>query len=175
MTHGQHMLWMMDEDEHIMGGQKHPGVITAPVGMGQLPGSHRGHLGYGVVYTIREALRNGIDIKTATASIQGAGNVAHTLDLPQSHGAKTIAISCWDNKDKKAYTYKCKDGIDFQKLMAAIDKFGTVDPAKAKSYGWEQLDGDAWVEQEVTVPVPAAQENMLNGSNVSARSSPRSR
>ncbi len=167
MTHGQHMLWMMDEYEHIMGGQ-YPGVITGkPVGMGGSLGRTEA-TGYGVVYTIREALKElGIDIKTATASIQGAGNVAqYTLDLLQKYGAKTIAISCWDNKDKKAYTYKCKDGIDFDKLKAAIDKFGTVDPAKAKSYGWEQLDGDAWVEQEVTVLVPAAQENMLNGTNV---------
>ncbi|MFZ1614258.1 MAG: hypothetical protein WAT51_08815, partial [Holophaga sp.] len=90
----------------------------------------------------------------------------YTVDLLQKYGAKTIAISCWDNKDKKAYTYRCLDGIDFQKLMASIDKFGTIDPAKAKSYGWEQLDGEAWVEQEVTVLVPAAQENMLNGTNV---------
>ena len=109
----------------------------------------------------------GLRLKKSTCSIQGAGNVAqYALDLFTKYGGKCIAISCWDNKDKKAYTYKCKDGIDFQKLLASIDKFGTIDPAKAKSYGWEQLDGDAWVEQEVTVLVPAAQENMLNGTNV---------
>jgi glutamate dehydrogenase (NAD(P)+) len=167
MTHGQHMLWMMDEYEHMMGGQ-YPGVITGkPVGMGGSLGRTEA-TGYGVVYTIREAMKElGIEIKGATASIQGAGNVAqYALDLFEQYGGKTIAISCWDNNDKKAYTYRCMGGIDFQKLLAAIDKFGTVDPAKAKSYGWEQLDGEAWVEQEVTVLVPAAQENMLNGSNV---------
>jgi len=59
-----------------------------------------------------------------------------------------------------------KDGITFEKLMASIDKFGTIDPAKAKAYGWEQLDADAWIEQDVTVLIPAAQENMINAENV---------
>ncbi len=58
------------------------------------------------------------------------------------------------------------DGIEFEKLMASIDKFGTIDPAKAKAYGWEKLDGDAWIEQDVTVLIPAAQENMINAENV---------
>jgi len=46
-------------------------------------------------------------------------------------------LSCWDQKDKTSYTYRCKDGITFEKLMSTLDKFGTVDPGKAKEYGWE--------------------------------------
>jgi len=167
MTNGQHMLWIMDEYEHIMGGQ-FPGVITGkPVGSGGSLGRTEA-TGYGVVYTIREALKElGIDIKGATASIQGSGNVAqYTLDLLEQYGAKTCAISCWDNKDKKAYTYASDAGIKFEQLKASVDKFGSIDPAKAKEYGWKQLDGGAWIEQPVTVLVPAAQENMVNASNV---------
>jgi glutamate dehydrogenase len=167
MTHGQHMLWMMDEYETIRGA-KMPGFITGkPVGMGGSLGRTEA-TGYGVVYTIREAMKElGINIKGATAAIQGAGNVAqYALDLFTQYGGKVIAISCWDNKDKKPYTYRCKDGIAFDKLLASIDKFGTIDPAKAKSYGWEQLDGGAWIEQDVTVIIPAAQENMINAENV---------
>jgi len=167
MTNGQHMLWIMDEYEHIMGGQ-FPGAITGkPVGSGGSLGRTEA-TGYGVVYTIREALKElGIDIKGATASIQGSGNVAqYTLDLLEQYGAKTCAISCWDNKDKKAYTYASDAGIKFEQLKASVDKFGTIDPAKAKEYGWKQLDGGAWIEQPVTVLVPAAQENMVNASNV---------
>jgi glutamate dehydrogenase (NAD(P)+) len=166
MTHGQHMLWMMDEYEHIMGGQ-YPGVITGkPVGMGGSLGRTEA-TGYGVVYTIREAAKElGLNLKGATAAIQGAGNVAqYTVDLLQQLGTRTIAISCWDNKDKKPYTYRCKDGIDFHKLLASIDKFGTIDPAKAKANGWEQLDAGAWIEQEVDILVPAAQENEVNAGN----------
>jgi glutamate dehydrogenase len=50
MTHGQHMLWMMDEYETIVGG-KRPGFITGkPVGMGGSLGRTEA-TGYGVVYT----------------------------------------------------------------------------------------------------------------------------
>ncbi len=167
MTHGQHMLWMMDELEKIRG-EKLPGFITGkPVGMGGSLGRTEA-TGYGVVYCIREAMKElGIEIQGATASIQGSGNVAqYTLDLFTQYGGKVIAISCWDNHDKKAYTYRCMDGIAFDKLMAAVDKFGTIDQKKAQSYGWEQLPGDAWIDQKVTVLVPAAQENMVNADNV---------
>jgi glutamate dehydrogenase len=167
MTNGQHMVWMMDEYE-VITGAKYPGMITGkPVGMGGSLGRTEA-TGYGVIYTVREAMKElGIDIKGATASIQGAGNVAqYALDLFAQYGGRTIAISCWDNTDKVAYTYRCLDGIGFDQLKAAIDKFGTIDPAKAKAYGWEQLPGDAWVDQEVTVVIPAAQENMLNAVNV---------
>ncbi len=167
MTHGQHMLWMMDEYEVLNGG-RFPGMITGkPVGMGGSLGRTEA-TGYGVIYTVREAMKElGLDIKGATASIQGAGNVAqYSLDLFTKYGGKVIAISCWDNTDKVPYTYRCKDGIAFDKLMASIDKFGTIDPAKAKANGWEQLPGDAWIEQDVTVLIPAAQENMINAENV---------
>jgi glutamate dehydrogenase (NAD(P)+) len=167
MTNGQHMVWMMDELEKIRG-EHLPGFITGkPVGLGGSLGRTEA-TGYGVVYHIREAMKElGIKIKGATASIQGSGNVAqYTLDLFTQLGGKVVAIACWDQKDKKAYTYKSKNGIGFDQLMAAVDKFGTIDQAKAKSYGWEKLPGDAWIEQEVTVLVPAAQENMINGENV---------
>jgi glutamate dehydrogenase (NAD(P)+) len=167
MTHGQHMLWMLDEYEHIMGAHM-PGFITGkPVGMGGSLGRTEA-TGYGVIYTVREAMKLlKIDFKGATASIQGSGNVAqYAAELFQQYGGKVIAISCWDNGDKKAYTYKCADGIDSKLLLEAVDKFGTIDAKKAKKNGWEQLDGDAWIDQEVTVLIPAAQENMLRADNV---------
>ncbi len=167
MTNGQHMLWMMDELEKVRG-EKLPGFITGkPVGMGGSLGRTEA-TGYGVVYTIREAMKHlGIDIKGATMSIQGAGNVAqYTIDLFTRYGGKVVAVACWDQNDKKSYTYRCLDGITFEKLESTLDKFGTIDPAKAKELGWEKLDGDAWIEQEVTVLVPAALDNMVNGDNV---------
>jgi glutamate dehydrogenase (NAD(P)+) len=167
MTHGQHMLWMMDEYEVLNGGH-YPGFITGkPVGMGGSLGRTEA-TGYGVIFTVREAMKElGIPIEGATAAIQGAGNVAqYCLDLFTQYGGKVVAIACWDNNDKVPYTYRCLDGIKFEQLMAAIDKYGTIDPAKAKAYGWEKLDADAWLEQEVTVLIPAAQENMINGDNV---------
>ena len=56
MTHGQHMLWMMDEFERIRGA-KFPGFITGkPVGMGGSLGRTEA-TGYGVMYTVREAMK----------------------------------------------------------------------------------------------------------------------
>ncbi|MGA9750527.1 MAG: Glu/Leu/Phe/Val dehydrogenase [Acidobacteriota bacterium] len=167
MTHGQHMLWMMDELERIRG-EKLPGFITGkPVGMGGSLGRTEA-TGHAVIYTVREAMKElGIDIKKSTASIQGSGNVAqYSVDLFTQYGGKVIAIACWDNNDKKAYTYRSEAGIQFDQLMAAVDKFGTISPAKAKEYGWQQLPGDAWIEQEVTLLIPAAQEGMITGDNV---------
>jgi glutamate dehydrogenase (NAD(P)+) len=57
MTNAQHMLWMLDELETIYR-QKLPGFITGkPVGMGGSLGRTEA-TGYGVVYTLREALKN---------------------------------------------------------------------------------------------------------------------
>lgn len=167
MTNGQHMLWMMDEYEVISGG-RYPGVITGkPVGQGGSLGRTEA-TGYGVIYTVREAMSElGISIKGATASVQGAGNVAqYAIDLFEKYGGKTIAVSCWDNADKKSYTYRCLDGISFEKLRSTLDKFGTISKAKAKEYGWEQLDGDAWIDQDVTLLIPAALDGMINKDNV---------
>ncbi|HLV30720.1 MAG TPA: Glu/Leu/Phe/Val dehydrogenase, partial [Chitinispirillaceae bacterium] len=71
MTNGQHMLWMMDEYETLSGGY-YPGVITGkPVGMGGSLGRTEA-TGYGVIYTLREALKKlNIEISSTKASIQG--------------------------------------------------------------------------------------------------------
>jgi len=167
MTHGQHMLWMMDEYEMLAGG-RFPGFITGkPVGMGGSLGRTEA-TGYGVVYTLREAMRElGIDMKGATASVQGAGNVAqYAIDLFQQYGGRVVAVACWDNTDRKSYTYRCDTGISFEGLRSTLDKFGTINPAKAQAFGWQQLDGEAWIEQEVTVLIPAALDGMINKDNV---------
>ncbi|HMB67924.1 MAG TPA: Glu/Leu/Phe/Val dehydrogenase, partial [bacterium] len=56
MTSPQHMLWMLDEYESIVG-RRMPGFITGkPVGLGGSLGRTEA-TGYGVVFTIREALK----------------------------------------------------------------------------------------------------------------------
>ncbi|MBI4699898.1 MAG: Glu/Leu/Phe/Val dehydrogenase [Deltaproteobacteria bacterium] len=166
MTHGQHMLWMLDELEVLRGG-KLPGFITGkPVGMGGSLGRTEA-TGYGVVYTIREAMKDlGLDFKQATASVQGAGNVAqYAIDLFTQLGGKVIAVACWDQADQRAYTYRCEAGIGFGQLMAAIDKFGTIRADRAREHGWERLDADAWIAQPATVLIPAALDNSVNADN----------
>jgi glutamate dehydrogenase (NAD(P)+) len=162
MTNNQHMLWMMDEFETIHGGH-YPGVITGkPVGMGGSLGRTEA-TGYGVIYTLREALKAlNIDIATTTSSFQGFGNVAeYATRLYSAMGGKVIAIACWDNNDKKSYTFRKKEGLDIEKMVTIKDSFGTIDKEKARQLGCEVLDGDAWIAQEVDILLPCALENQI--------------
>jgi glutamate dehydrogenase (NAD(P)+) len=167
MTSPQHMLWMMDELE-VIHGHKEPGFITGkPVGMGGSLGRTEA-TGFGVIYTVREALKLlGHPIDEMTASVQGFGNVAQfAVKLFTEYGGKVICVSCWDNAEQKTYTFRKMDGLTYEELIGITDKFGTVDKVKAKSLGYEILPGDAWIEQDVDVLVPAAIENQVTGENV---------
>ena len=168
-TNPQDMLWIMDEYDTINRNRK-PGFVTGKaVGVGGSLGRTEA-TGYGVVYCIREALKRlGIDFKEVTASIQGAGNVAqYTCEKLVQYGGKVVAMSCWDSKDKKAYTYSCEKGIHPKDLLApgTLDKFGTIDPEKAKSFGWKQEDGGAWLKKNVNVLIPAALGQAVTQDNV---------
>jgi len=166
MTHGQHMLWMLDEYEKITGG-RYPGFITGkPVGVGGSLGRTEA-TGFGVVYCVREALKRlGMDIAKCRAAVQGFGNVAQYAAKKFSDlGGTVVCVSCWDNVDKKPYTYRKLDGVDAEFLMSISDKFGTIDKNKAKEKGYEILPGDAWIEQEVEVLIPAALENQVTAEN----------
>jgi glutamate dehydrogenase (NAD(P)+) len=167
MTTGQHMVWMLDEYEKITG-TKAPGMITGkPVALGGSLGRTEA-TGYGVIYTVREACKKmGIDISKTSASFQGFGNVSqYAVELYTKLGGKAICVSCWDHEDKKSYTYRKMSGLTFEELIKATNKFGEIDKAKAKDMGFEILPGDAWIEQDVDILVPAAIENQVTGENV---------
>ncbi len=167
MTNAQHMLWMLDEFETIHGG-RFPGFITGkPVGLGGSLGRTEA-TGYGVVITLREALKElGIRPENTQASVQGFGNVAqHAIELYHRMGGRVVAVSCWDQSDQCAYTYRMLSGIDLVQLVSMTDRFGGIHRAKAKEAGYEVLPGDAWLDQEVDVLIPAAMENQITGENV---------
>jgi glutamate dehydrogenase len=166
MTHGQHMIWMLDELERIRGA-KLPGFITGkPVGMGGSLGRTEA-TGYGVMYTVREAMKErGIDIKKTKAAFQGFGNVSqYAVRLYKEYGGTPIGVACWDQHDQTSYTFRRMSGIDPDELVAITDKFGTIDKEKARKAGYEVLPGEAWIEQDVDLLVPAALENQVTGVN----------
>jgi glutamate dehydrogenase len=167
MTNPQHMLWMLDEFEAIHGA-KYPGFITGkPVGMGGSLGRTEA-TGYGLVYTVREALKEmGLKVEATTASIQGFGNVAqYAIQLYCKLGGKVVAVSCWDQNDQASYTYRRKSGVNLEELLAITDRFGGIDKAKAEALGYERLPGDAWIEQDVDILLPCALENQVNAETV---------
>jgi glutamate dehydrogenase (NAD(P)+) len=167
MTSAQHMLWMLDEYEHLHGG-KFPGFITGkPVGMGGSLGRTEA-TGFGVIFTVREALKElGLRPDQTTASVQGFGNVAQfAIRLYQQMGGKVTTVSCWDQDDQVSYSYRRKEGIDIDELLTITDRFGGIDKGKAAGLGYEQLPGDAWIEQDVDILLPAALENQITEETV---------
>jgi len=167
MTNAQHMLWMLDEYERIHGG-RYPGFITGkPVGMGGSLGRTEA-TGYGVVFTLREALKQlNLRAQDTIASVQGFGNVAqYAIELYHQVGGRVICVSCWDQADQQPYAYLKKDGIDLAELRNITDRFGGIDKQKAVDLGYQRLPGEAWIEQDVDILIPAALEHSITGDNV---------
>ncbi len=167
MSNPQHMLWMLDEFETIYRGH-YPGFITGkPVDMGGSLGRTEA-TGYGVMYTVREALSVlGLSPKQTTASFQGFGNVSqYAAQLYTELGGKITAISTWNQKEKKAFTYRKQNGIDISALLKMTDRFGGIDTVKAKEENYEVLPGDAWIDQEVDILFPCALENQITAESV---------
>jgi len=167
MTTPQHMLWMLDEFEAIAG-HKAPGFITGkPVDMGGSLGRKEA-TGYGVVFTIREALKElGIRPEDTTASVQGFGNVSQfAIELYERLGGTVTCVSSWNQKEQTSYAFRKGDGIGLQDLLAITDRFGEIDRDEARAAGYEVLPGEAWLEQEVDILIPGALENQIHADNV---------
>ena len=167
MTNAQHMLWMLDEYEQATGG-RYPGFITGkPVGMGGSLGRTEA-TGYGVVFTLREALREaGVNPKDTRASVQGFGNVSqYAIELYQQLGGTVTCVSCWNQADQTSYSFKKKSGVDLNELRGITDRFGGIDKEKAKGLGYEVLPGEAWIAEPVEILIPAALENQLTPETI---------
>jgi len=167
MTNAKHMLWMLDEYE-VLSGKKTPGAFTGkPVGMGGSLGRVEA-TGYGVIITVREALME-LDISPSetVASIQGFGKVAqYAIELFIQMGGKVICVSSWNQDDNTSYSFKKESGVNLEELRTITDSFGGIVKQKAIDLGYEILPGDAWLEQDVDILIPAAIENQINKDNV---------
>ena len=101
-TTPQMMGWMMDEYSKLVG-QYTPGVITGkPLGGGGSLGRTEA-TGYGVIYTVREAMKHlKMDPTKSVAAMQGFGNVSQyaAIGFIDILGGKVACVSCWDRADK---------------------------------------------------------------------------
>jgi glutamate dehydrogenase len=172
-TNPQMMGWMMDEYSKLSG-QFTPGVITGkPLGGGGSLGRTEA-TGYGVVYTIREALKHmKIDPATCTAAIQGFGNVSQyaAIGFIEHLKGKVICVSYWDRDDRIGYTVSKASGIDPHFLMTITDQYGSIDKAKAKAAGYVIEEANAWITKDVDILIPAALEGQINADSVKQISS----
>jgi glutamate dehydrogenase (NAD(P)+) len=156
-TTPQIMAWMMDEFS-VIKGYNVPGVITGkPLALGGSEG--RGDAtARGGVYTVREAAKVlGLDLRGATAAVQGYGNAgqfAHKLG-EEILGLKVVAIS-----DSKGGVYRA-DGIPFQEGRDWKNRNGSVvGMAHTESVTNEEL-----LELDITVLFPSALENVITEAN----------
>jgi glutamate dehydrogenase (NAD(P)+) len=167
MTSAQHMLWMLDEFETIHG-RRTPGFITGkPVGVGGSKGRTEA-TGFGVMYTVREAMADlGMDIAKTSASFQGFGNVSqYAVRAYAQMGGTPVCVSCWDQREQTTFAFYRRQGIDIDQLMPITDRFGGIDRAAAEKMGYEVLPGDAWLDRDVDILVPAALEGQITEDNV---------
>ncbi len=172
-TTPQMMGWMMDEYSKLVG-EFTPGVITGkPLGGGGSLGRTEA-TGFGVVYTIREAMKHlKMDSTKTTAAFQGFGNVAQyaAIGFKELLGGKVICVSYWDREDRTSYTVTKEDGIDPVFLQSITDQYGSINKDKARAAGYVIESGDAWIEKEVDVLIPAALEGQINAETVKKVSS----
>ncbi|HNX49199.1 MAG TPA: Glu/Leu/Phe/Val dehydrogenase, partial [Thermoanaerobaculaceae bacterium] len=174
-TNAQHMLWMLDEYEVLFHG-RFPGFITGkPVGLGGSLGRKEAP-GYGLVFCLREALKEiGLRPDKTLASVQGFGSLGrHAAELLERLGARVVCMSTFDSREKTPWAIRKQPHVQVAELAGITDTFGTIDRQRAAALGYEVMAGDAWLEQDVDVLIPAAVENQITAENV-GRISPRVR
>jgi glutamate dehydrogenase (NAD(P)+) len=167
-TNPRMMGWMMDEYSKVIG-QYTPGVITGkPVDGGGSLGRTEA-TGYGVIYTVREAMKHlKMDPTQSVAAIQGFGNVSQyaAIGFTELLGGKVACVSYWDREDRAAYTVSHADGIQPRFLQSITDTYGSIDKDKARQAGYVIEDGDAWIAKDADVLIPAALEGQISGETV---------
>lgn len=156
-TSAREMAWIMDV-WRMVHGRYQRGIVTGkPLEMGGSEGRATA-TGRGVVFCIEECARDmKIDLKEATAAVQGFGNVgsASALFLHEL-GTKVTCVS-----DYYGAVYHPR-GLDIPKLLLHVGEGGKV----SEFDGGEPMDRDELFSQEVDILVPAALENAIHGGNV---------
>jgi glutamate dehydrogenase (NAD(P)+) len=156
-TTPQIMAWMADEFAFLQGYNEF-GVITGkPLELGGSKGRNDA-TARGGIYTVREAAKVlGINLKGATAAIQGYGNAgsfAHQLGQ-DILGLKIVAVS-----DSKGGILNW-DGLDPDAVIAHKQKTGSV----INFPGTKNITNEGLLELDVTVLFPAALENVITEEN----------
>jgi glutamate dehydrogenase len=156
-TGKREMAWLLSTYSSIVG-EHTPGVVTGkPITLGGSRGREAA-TGRGVMVATLEAMKKtGMDKKTATAAVQGFGNVgSHAVRLLHSKGIKILAIS-----DHTAAFWNEK-GIDVQAAL----KYAETNKGILKGFtGGTEISNDELITSKVDVLVPAAIQNVITETN----------
>lgn len=158
-TNPQVMAWIMDTYS-ILHGYAVPGVVTGkPLELGGSLGRHEA-TGKGVVITALEACRHlGLDPKTLTVAIQGAGNVGGiAASAFVKEGFKVVAIS-----DSKGGIHNPK-GLDVDAILACKDQYSCVIKPGMKG---DPITNQELLEIKCDILAPCALEGVLTKKNAS--------
>jgi glutamate dehydrogenase len=167
-TTPQMMGWMMDQYSKLVG-QYTPGAITGkPLGGGGSLGRKEA-TGYGVIYTVREAMKHlNMDSTKSVAALQGFGNVSQyaAIGFTEMLGGKVACVSCWDREDRVAYTISHPEGVKPRYLQSITDQYGSINKDQAHQEGYVIEDANAWITKDVDVLIPSALEGQVNAETV---------
>jgi len=154
-TNSQTMAWMMDTYSMIMGFSS-LGVVTGkPLSVGGSAGRNEA-TAEGCFVAIEEAAkRQSLQIRGATAAVQGFGNAgSHVARFLEEAGARVVAVS-----DSKGGIYD-KKGLAIRSVSDAKEKKGSVTAARG-----EKISNEDLLELPVDILVPAALEGVITRAN----------
>lgn len=159
-TNAAVMGWMMDTYSMLKGHCIHGVVTGKPICLGGALGRSEA-TGRGVMYTTKNILgRMGIPVEGATAAVQGMGNVGSiTAKLLHREGMKIVAVSDVSGGIQNP------EGLDVPSILAYLSKDRKNLLKDYEEPGMTRITNEELLESEVTVLVPAALENQINGSN----------
>ena len=159
-TNAAVMGWMMDTYSMLKGHCVHGVVTGKPIELGGALGRNEA-TGRGVMFTTKNILKKqNIPVKGTTVAIQGMGNVGSiTAKLLDREGMKIVAVS-----DVSGGIYR-SGGLDIPDILnyLAQDRRHLLKDYQAE--GISRISNEQLLQLDVTVLVPAALENQINGSN----------
>ena len=159
-TNAAVMGWMMDTYSMLKGHCVHGVVTGKPIELGGALGRNEA-TGRGVMFTTRNIMKKlGMEMKGTDVAVQGMGNVGSiTAKLLHQEGMKVVAVS-----DVSGGIYK-EDGLDIPAILAYLGKDRRNLLSGYEEDGMSRITNEELLELPVTVLVPAALENQINGSN----------
>ncbi|HEY5739928.1 MAG TPA: Glu/Leu/Phe/Val dehydrogenase [Gammaproteobacteria bacterium] len=143
------MAWVKDEIERAVG---------LPREAGGIPLDEIGATGFGLLHAIEVAREFcDIDIGNARIAIQGFGAVGgHAAKFLGAAGATAVAVA-----DSTGTIYD-PDGLDIDRLLALKREGRSV----TEYDGGERRDGDAIIDVECDIWIPAARPDVIHEANV---------
>ena len=154
------MGWMMDTYSMLKGHCVHGVVTGKPIELGGALGRNEA-TGRGVMFTTRNIMKKmGMEMKGTDVAVPGMGNVGSiTAKLLHQEGMKVVAVS-----DVSGGIYK-KEGLDIPAILAYLGKDRKNLLSGYEEDGMTRITNEELLELPVTVLVPAALENQINGTN----------